>query len=84
MSGRVLVNMVFPGDNDKVDGIFLTPGVVAVVDLARRILFNGAVSLTDIDDPGRMREWIRMLSDVSTYGMAHFLPELLTLIIFPH
>ena len=76
MSGRVLVNMVFPGDNDKVDCIVLTPGVVAVVDLARRILFNGAVSVTDIEDPGRMREWICMLSDVSTYRMAQLFPEL--------
>ena len=54
MAGRVLDN-----------GVYLMRSVVAVVDLAQRLLFNGAVSVSEVDDPCRMREWIRLISDVS-------------------
>ena len=63
MSGRSLVDLEV-ADNCMVGGVFLTPAVIAVVDLAQRLLFCGAVSVTDVDDPGRMREWIRLISDV--------------------
>ena len=65
MLGRVLVNLEFADDNGLVGGgVFLTPGVVAVVDLAQRLLYNGSVSVTGVEDPGRMREWIRLISGV--------------------
>ena len=64
MSRRLLVNLESADDTCLIGGVFLTPGVIDVVDLARRLLFNGAVSVTEVDDPGRMREWIRLISDV--------------------
>ena len=74
MSGRVLANLEFSDDSCMVGGVFLLPGAIAVVDLAQRLLFNGAVSLTEVDDPGRMREWIRLISDVS--NQLSFCPNL--------
>ena len=53
MAGRVLDN-----------GVYLMRSVAAVVGLAQRLLYNGAVSVSEVDDPCRMREWIRLIPDV--------------------